>query len=316
MSKFLIQWNYRKEAFRKGLPVYGTGNEYHKVEIDTLSEQLVAKDKVKYITGLTEEDLQNSPVLTQEEKSVYVKSLKEVQKKITNAFSKEALDPFNDYFWKSRKTFKINSESFNSIYDEENPNHLLLKYNILSGSFSSIAPNLDSALRTGRPFFMIEQTEADQKSYKDKAHFKIKAIGALNELEESGSIDALLYLSWVTLDTTQGYTRNTSKEVFLETMIDYIEGNLVKKDKKKCAQGFYENYLRWKNDKENLITEAIFKAGVHYGFVYFDKGKYVTKGKNTQLGSDEKESIEILLEGRNIPELKELKKAVEEKLNK
>lgn len=82
MSKFLIQWNYKKEAFRKGLPVYGTGNEYHKVEVDTLSEQLVAKDKVKYITGLTEEDLQNSPVLTQEEKAIYVKSLKEVQRKL------------------------------------------------------------------------------------------------------------------------------------------------------------------------------------------------------------------------------------------
>lgn len=316
MSKFLIQWNYRKEAFQKGLPVYGTGDEYHKIEVDTLSEQLVAKDKIKYITGLTQEDIQNSPVLNTEEKEIYIKSLKTVQKKIEAAFSKDALDPFNDYFWKGRKTFKINKETLGSIYDDENPNHLILKYNILSGSFSSIAPSLESALRTGRPFYMIEQKEADQQSYKDRAHFKIKAFGALKELEESGTIDALLYLTWVTLDVTQGYTRNTSKEVLLETLVDYIEGNLVKKDKKKCAESFYNNYLRWKNDKENIITDAIFKAAVHYGMIYFDKGKYVTKAKNTILGSDEKESIDILLEGRNIAELKELKSEVETKLSK
>lgn len=316
MSKFLIQWNYRKEVFRKGLPVYGTGNEYHKVEVDTLSEQLVAKDKVKYITGLTDEDLQNSPVLTSEEKDIYIKQLKAVQKKITAAFSKDALDPFNEYFWKSRKLFKINNESLNSIYDDENPNHLILKYNILSGSYSSIAPNLESALRTGRPFYMIEQSEADEQSYKDKAHFKIKAMGALNELEESGNLDALLYITWVTLDVTQGYTRNTSKQVLLETLFEYIEGDLVKKDKKKCAESFYNNYMRWKNDKENLITEAIFRAAVHYGMIYYERGKFVTKDKNTILGSDEKDSINLLLDARNIAELKELKKTVEEKLNK
>ena len=107
-----------------------------------------------------------------------------------------------------------------------------------------------------------------------------------------------------------------AKEVLLETLVDFIEGNLVKNDKKKCAESFYNNYLRWKNDKDNIITEAIFKAAVHYGLIYFDKGKYVTKAKNTILGSDEKESIDLLLEARNISELKDLKTEVETKLSK
>ncbi len=314
--KFLIQWNYKREAYKNGLPVYGTGNDYHKVEIDTLSEQAVAKDKIKTITGLTEDDLRNSPVLTPEEKEIYIKGLKKVQEKISKAFSADALDNYNDYFWKTHRTFKINNDALNSIYDDEDPNHLILKYNILSGSFSSIAPSLEAALRTGRPFYMIEQGEADQQSYKNKIHFKLKANGALSQLEESGSIDALLYLSWVTLDQTQGFTRNTSKEVFLETLSEYIDGQLVKKDKKKCAENFYNNFLRWTNDKENLITEAIFKAGVHFGLIIHDKGKYITKSRNTILGSDEKESIDILLDAKNISELKELKKTVEDKLSK
>lgn len=314
--KFVIQWNYKKESYKNGLPVYGTGNDYHKVEIDTLAEQAISKDKIKTITGLTEDDIKNSSVLTREEKEVYLATLPKVQDVITKAFSADALDNFNSYFWNKRRTFKINNDSLNSVYDDEDPNHLILKYNILSGSFSSIAPSLESALRTGRAFYMIEQTEADQQSYKDKVHFKLKAMGALSELEEKGSTDALLYLTWVTLDQTQGFTKNTAKEVMLEVLSEYIEGMLVKKDKKKCAENFYANYLRWKNDKEGLMTEAIFKAAIHFGFIYHDKGKYITKGRQTILGSEEKESIAILLDAKNLPELKDLKKAVEEKLSK
>lgn len=314
--KYLIQWNHKREAYRNGLPVYGTGNAYHKVEVDTLAEQQISKDKIKYITGLTEEDIKNSPVLTTEEKDIYINSLPSVREKIAKAFSEDALDSFNDYFWKSRKTFRIDNDTLNTIYDDSDPVNLIRKYNILSGSFSSIAPSLESALRTGRAFYMIEEKEAGQQSYKQNVHFKIKAIGALDDLEKSGSIDNLLYLAWVTLPDTQGYTRNTSKEVLLETLTEYIEGDLVKVDKKKCAEKFYANFLRLKNDKENLITEAIFKAAIHFGLIYHDKGKYVTKSRNTILGSDEKESIEILLDAKNIPELKELKKIVEDKLSK
>lgn len=314
--KFLIQWNSKKEVFKQGRQVYGTGDNYHKVETDVLTERLIAKDKIKVTTGLVEEDIKNSPVLTTEEKEIHLKKLKEVRNRVSKEISEEVLDPTNYYYWKERLTFKITPEVLNNIYDDSNIDHLILKYHILSGSFSSIAPSLEAALRTGRPFYVIEQEEANEKSYQDKIHSKLKAMGALSQLEETGSIDALLYLSWVTLDDTMGYTRNTSKSVLIENLADYIEGNLTKVDKKKCASKFYNNYLKWKNDKESLITEAIVNAAIHFGLIYHEKGKYVTRGKNTILGSDVKESIEILLDGKNVAELKELKKIVEEKLAK
>lgn len=315
--KFLIRKNYKKERNVNGQPVYGTGDSYHSVYEDVLYTKKISKDKQKFRTGLIEHDLISSPVLTEGLREVYIKDLDNVKERIRQVYGDEALDNTNEIFWSDKGKIKVTSDVLNTIYDDsKDVDALMLRYMIAAGGFTDVAPSLECALVSGKTFYIVEQEEYNNEKFEDSVVNSMKAMSTLNSLYEKGSADALLYLSWVVLPATQGFTRANSKEVIVSALADYIEGRLVEKDKKACAKNFVHYANMWKNDKEGLITETIFNVGVYFGYIYLLEGKYITKDRMTTLGGNKKLAIKNLQDVKNIEELQDLKAQVDKRLDK
>jgi hypothetical protein len=315
--KFLIKKNHKKEKFIKDQAVYGTGIEYHSIYEDMLYTTRISKDKIKYRTGLNEHDLKTSPVLLEDLRAVYLKNLDNARQRILEVYGEDALDNTNEHFWNSKGVIKVTTDTLNTVFDDETDlDALILKFNIAAGGYSDIAPSLECALASGKNFYVVEQEEYNTENFEESVNLKLKANSALNNLYDKGSADGLLYLSWVVLNETQGFTRNTSKEVIVNALSEYIDGKLVNKDKKSCAKNFLHYAKMWKDDKEALITEAIFNVSVYYGLIYLIEGKYTTKTRTTVLSGNKANSIKMLSDVKNIEELKELKEDVDKRLNK
>lgn len=317
IMKFYIKKRAKKEKIVKGLTVYGSGEDYHAVYDDILFCKKIGEGKFKYRTGLTEQDIKSSPVLTDYLKKVYIEKLPKVIELIKNANLEEALDNTNSAYWERKGRLRLSPENMNTIFDDETDiEALILKYNIAGGGYSDIAASFDCAAGYGKTYYIVEVEEFSNESFTDKVADKLKAMGMLNDLYSKGSTEALLYLSWVLLDSTKGFTRNNSKEVIVEAISEYIEGKLVGKDKKQCPIEFVKYATKWKSDKEGLITEALFNAGVYFGHIFLLEGKYTTKERATILGPNKELAIKNLSDVKNIDELKELKAIIDKQLDR
>lgn len=314
--KFSIKSTYPPEQMQGGATVYGTGPTPFISSSEDLHNILVGKDKIKFKTGLDEEDILSNRDLTDDEKMVYKDLVPEARKRVEKSFGKDALDFTNQSFWNpERTTLKITNTTFSNVFDDENVDDLIFRMSVIAGGYSTIAPTLEIAERTGKKFYLTGEEEFLEKNYEEEYGMKRKAIGALNDLLELKGIDALLYLTWNTVDSNNGFTKNTSKQVFEKTLMEFIEGKHVKYDKKDCAKKFYNNYIEWKNNKEAVIAKAIFNAAYHFGIIYLDEGTFKTSKRLTQLGSNISDSIKILMKPEHTNEFIEIKKEVDEKLN-
>jgi len=314
--KFLIKSTHSPVQYEGGATVYGTGPSPFINSVEDLLAIPISKDKVRFVTGLSEEDIRSNVSLEEEEKEVYIKLIEPATKKILKVYGKEALDFTNDTFWNpQRTTLKITNTIFSNVFDDENVEDLIFRMQVIGGGYTTIAPSLEIAQRTGKKFYLTGEDEFTEKNYEEEYGAKRKAIAALDELLESKGIDALLYLTWNTVDNNNGFTKNTSKQVFEKTLMEFIDGKHVKHGKKDCAKQFYNNYVEWKNNKEGVIAKAILNAAYHFGFIYLDDGKFKTSKRLTQLGSTLDESLKILMKSEHQNEFIELKKSVDEKLN-
>ena len=314
--KFLIKAVHSPVQYEGSNVVYGSGETPFINNTEDLLAIPIGKDKVKFKTGLNKADILSNTMLTEDEKKVYVKVAEEAREKIVDAYGEEEIDPTNEAFWGGqRATLKITNTTFSDVFDDENVDDLIFKMQVIGGGFTSVAPTLEIAERTGKKFYFTGEDEFTEKSYEEEYGVKRKAIAALDTLLEQKGIDALLYLTWNTIDKNKGFTKNTSKQVFETTLMEFIEGKHVKVGKKACAKKFYDNYMEWKNNKDSAIAKAIVNAAFHFGELYHDDGKYKTSKRMTILGSTLEESLKILMKPENQNEFIDIKKVVEEKLN-
>lgn len=314
--KFLIKTTHSPAQYEGGSQIFGTGPSPFLSSTEDLLAEPISDGKVRYKTGLDEEDIKSNASLTEEEKQVYIKLVETAKERVKKAFGAEALNFSNSTFWNpQRTTLNINNRTFSNIFDDENIEDLIFRMSVIGGGYSIIAPSLEIAERTGKKFYLTGEDEFVEKNYEEEYGVKRKAIAALNDILEAKGIDALLYLTWNTVDKNNGFTKNTSKQVFEKTLMEFIEGKHVKHGKKECAKKFYDNYIEWKNNKEGVIAKAILNAAYHFGMLYLDEGKFKTSKRLTVLGSTLEESLKILMKAEHTNEFIEIRKSVEEKLN-
>jgi len=315
--KFIIRRVVGEEQFEAGMPVYGTGTKAAFAETDILKAELVNEKtgEVRFTTGLLEEDIKSNPLINSTEKEIYLKQLKEVKKRVVEKYGESSIEPNNSTFWDKRQSLTINNETLQTFFDTDNIEHAILRQNIIGGGYDAIAPNRTSALSHQKRYYLTEEETEKERTF-ESSSYKIQAISQLNDIVKTKGSETLLYLVWVLVPVAQGFTKNSSKTAMTEILFEFINGNLNKTDKKKCAKEFFDAYERFKVNREDLITEAIFKAGEHFGLIYFKNGKYITKEHKTTLGSNIEESLTILRHPSNIEELKELKEKVDLKLSK
>lgn len=314
--KFLIKSTYPPVQYEGGAVVYGTGPTPFISSTEDLVSVLIAKDKVKFKTGLDEQDVISNRDLTDDEKEVYRKLVETAREKVVKTYGADALDFTNQSFWGTERTsLKITNTIFSNVFDDEDVDDLIFKMGVIGGGYSTIAPTLEIAERTGKKFYLTGEDDFIEKNYEEEYGMKRKAIGALNDLLEAKGIDALLYLTWNTVDKNNGFTKNTSKQVFEKTLMEFIEGKHVKYGKKDCAKKFYDNYVEWKNNKEGVIAKAILNAAYHFGMIYTDEGIFKTSKRLTQLASNLDDSLKILMKAEHQNEFIEIRKEVDAKLN-
>ena len=314
--KFLVKATHAPIQYEGGDVVYGTGPSPFINNEEDLYAIPISEGKVKFITGLDEQDVLSNIVLTDDEKTVFKQLVEKAREKVEKTYGKEALDFTNRTFWNNQRTaLKITNAIFSNVFDDENIEDLIFRMNVIGGGYTTIAPTLEIAERTGKKFYLTGEDEFTEKNYEEEYGAKRKAIAALDELLETKGTDALLYLTWNTTDKNNGFTKNTSKQVFEKTLMEFIEGKHVKSGKKECAKQFYNNYIEWKNNKEGVIAKAVFNAARHFGIIYMDEGTFKTSKKLTQLSSNPEDSLKILMKAEHQNEFIEIKKAVDEKLN-
>lgn len=314
--KFLIKALHSPVQYEGSNIVYGTGESPFVNSTEDLLAIPISRDRIKFLTGLDEQDILSNNNLLDDEKKVYLEVAENAKERVLKAYGGDAIDSTNETFWSGpRVTLKISNTIFSNVFDDENVEDLIFKMQVIAGGYSSVAPTLEIAERTGKKFYLTGEDEFTEKNYEEEFGVKRKAIAALDTILEQKGIDALLYITWNTIDNNTGFTKNTSKQVFEKTLMEFIEGKHVKTGKKDCAKKFLDLYVEWKNNKDSVIAKGVLKAAYHFGEVYLDEGKFKTSKRMTMLGSTLDESLKILMKPEHQNELIDIKKSVEEKLN-
>jgi hypothetical protein len=317
--QFLIKAITPPEVYDGSSIIYGTGPSPFINSVEELHTEPVGEGKLYYKTGLLEEDINSNPVLSIEEKKIFLKSLDSAIKKIKSKYGDKSLDPTNDVFWKSRSRLTINSELFLKIYDTDNLEDLILYRQIVGGGFQSIAPNLDIAVQRGKSYYVTTSEEFAQITTEEGLGPKRKAYNILTELIEKQNVEELLWLSWtLDIDQLKGVRRATSIHIFDEHFSQFIEGLYTKSiaGKKECATKFIQTHKEFKTDKESVILRGMFLAGYHFGKISMANGRYFLNDGELELGTTVESSIATLSKLENSLALSNFRDSVNDKLAK
>lgn len=277
----------------------------------------------KYLTGLNPEHLDYCPAFlsTPEKKEMYKKHLEKDLERLKKKYLPSEFDETNSYFWKERQMGKItiDASSIETTYfdTEANPDHIILKYAILAGSYDMIAPTKEWAELTNAPYYISTIEEEEQKTYAP-VNEKLKAGAELYEFIEKSNENSLLWFAWGLDKDTQGFTHTNSKGVISQKLVEFLEGKLTKSNatKKKCASKILEELRLWREEKEKAIAKAVFNAAEYYNHIYHDKGFYITVGRRTKLLPSREDSIDLLMDPVNRDEFLEIQDAVKQEFRK
>lgn len=312
--KFVIESIKSEPRFKDGAQIFPSGDSVIRQEKCERMAKKVGENKMRWATGLQESDIKLSPVLTSSEKELLLNKLPEYRSLITGKYGEGALDPENSIFWNNHRYLTIRNDNA-LAYDDQNPDHMLLKLGIMTGAFPVVAPNYEAAQQNNMRYYIIEESVLEDNEFEDEYGTKIDAISALKELDKKGGQDGLLYMTWVTCDMTKGYTKKTTRSTLQKTLMDFIEGKHTEHGKRKCPKLFLDNYNRWKLDKDDFIIEAMVKAGLHFGEIYSRNGKFYLVASQAEIGLDIAQVIKNLKDPKNAESMLLLREKVMDKLD-
>jgi len=318
-KKFAIRSNRPLQQKQGDNIIFGTGTEIPFSQKLTPFTRKIGRDHdgdlFEYQTGLEEKHINNSPLYNAEEKAVLIKELKEDLKEILKTFYKEEIDSRNNYFWKDRVDFIFNNQTLESFFDTKTTDHFFLYWKIKSGAYAEgIAPTYEIAQQHGIPYYLTPLEEQAERET-EEVGFKGKAYAALEEMSEKKNTEDLLWLSWILLEASAGYSKSTPKATLYKALFEFIEGKRVKKAKKLCAKQFTEAVTLLKTDRTRAIAKAVVKAGDWFALIFTNKeGKLQIRKDNTILGETVEEAVETLLKPTNQEILEELRIEIEDKL--
>lgn len=280
--------------------------------------------KLKFRTGLDEEQIQFYGWFNNDEKEAFKTFLKDNRERIVNAFGgEEVIDSTNRYFWlddNDRNKFKIDNETLNIIYDTKNIEQCLLYINIAGGAFLQlVAPTKEMAEspRTDLRYYLEVESEFSDEEVNDYLT-KAQAYSLLTELKDAEG-DSLLFLAWCLQSMTKtfgAYSRASSKLELIKYHAEFIEGKLNKNNKRNTIKDFIEYANKWKTGgltRETIITEAYLKAAEYYSYLNTNKDNKYELSSGLILGLNIEEAIKKIRKPVNLQELEKLRDFVENK---
>lgn len=272
--------------------------------------EFISKDKHgRYITGLDTKSPALSFIEDEEERTLKIAEIEETFKRLSDVYGEHRLDPTNDEFWGN---FSLKLTHTGKSLDVRDPMDQIYYSAILAGGFDSVAPSLEEARRGDYKFYMRHvEKDADLKIEHSKMINKAKA--GLTDLDETDSHKLLLVAKSV-LAANNEFHSKTPKSILYDKLDQFIDGKIVKDNKKQTVKQFLEAY---KKDVETLYFETLVKDALYFSFITREgDGYFYNKQTEVRLGKTEKEVVKYIKNPINQIEFENLKDRVEAKFNK
>lgn len=260
----------------------------------------------RYLCGLDKEVLSYSD-LSAEEKKAKMAEIDEIVARLEKVFGPGQLDPTNQSLWGEVK-LELTRKTTN--LDLTEPKTELVYHCIKGGGFNTVAASLEEARNNGVKFYIVEPVEYAESRVSNTKVIN-KAIGLLDKLDETKGIDEMFYLAKYLLPVEKGYTKHTPKAMLYKDLDDYINANVVKLPKVRCASQFLE---ATKKPKIDIIITALVKDGLDYGFLYVNQAGEIKNNETSGIyGNTIERAVAHLQNPAYENELSNLKERVEKK---
>lgn len=275
-----------------------------------LNEDIRNKEAYNAFTGLEIDHLDMNDNISEEEKLRLAKEAR-IAKAYIEKKTNQSASPTNVSFWSS-KTLKITDLGL--VYDTTESIDSLLWYHIIqAGGVQEIARNYEDAIANEKKLYMSIENEAIQRDFEDKK-YKLEAFAILDEIYKKWSTEDILFFTYLVSKRQHGFTKNTSRELIVNELEEYVEGVGLKIDKKKRPAEFMKLVSFFKENKDAAKVKALFNAAIYYGFIGRNsKGEFYNKDTGFSYGSVEETAPDKLMDVRNKEEFISVNKKVNDK---
>ena len=275
-----------------------------------LNDDVRYKEGYNAFTGLESDHLDMNESLSDDEKIRLGKEGR-IAKAYIEKLKNQSASPTNIPFWSS-KTLKVTD--LGSVYDTSTSVDDLIWYHIIqAGGVQDIGRNYEDALYNEKKLYMSIENEGVERGFKDKK-FKLRANAILNDIHEKWSTEDALFLTYLVSKRQHGFTKNTSKELIVDELEEFVEAVGVKTDKKKRPAEFIRIVEFFTTNKDHAKVKALFNAAIYYGFVgRNNKGEFYNTDTGFLYGNVEETASDKLMDVRNKEEFISLNKKVNDK---
>lgn len=322
-SNIVIRPYFNANVDNMGLQKYGLSlfdGAFHEETIACLEINGIKR----YLTGLNEfaPEVKELPEQEQEAK---IKQIRTVVAQLERELAANVVDPTDELFWNKVKLLRQDNSDFwdkikircgnEPVHLEPatDPYDLIRLYAIEARGFSIVAKSLEEALKMPTPpKFYLDQLEESSSVKTEVKKLRNLALSELHKLYNKNA-NKLLYIARVLDINSSQYKKSTPNDVVYDNMDKYINGELVEKDKSKCAQRFLDAANL---DMETLRIKAIVKDSAFYKFIATKADGFIYHMQTvTLLGRTQLDVIEYLKNPLNEELLVDLTKKVEKYWN-
>jgi hypothetical protein len=261
----------------------------------------------RYITGIDEDALDLIRLDDPELIAAKKEQRREIVNRLEKFYGQGSLDARNNSFWSN---FYLDIKDNYRVLDFAVPKDELVFHAIKAGGFEEVAPTFEEAQNSPKLYkyyLKIAEEEAAVKTQYTK--LIRKAGGVLTDLAEKDHKKVFL-LAKVLLSPNNEFKINTPVDVMYEKLDMFIEGKIVKTNKKDTASQFL---AASKMTKEDLTLNALAVDAIFYRILTDEAGNYYNRQTETRLGKNLKEIVEFLKNPINASELENIEARVREK---
>ena len=273
----------------------------------------------RYLTGLNEfaPEVKSLPEPT---RSARVKEIRKNVVELEKELAANVIDIEDPEFWNKVQVVKPdNSEFWNKITikagndpvfidPKVDPYDRIKLLAIEAGGFSMIAPNLETAKRTGKYKFYLDRVVETAGTRTKNAKIRNKALGVLSDLYDEDKTKLMHVVKVLTFNSAQ-YTHSTPLDVLYEDADGYINGSGRESNVAQASKNFIDTANM---SSEDLSLHSMTKDGLAFNYLTTKADGYIyDKKSGTKIATTREGVVEYLKNPINEELLLNLKKEVE-----
>lgn len=269
-------------------------------------------NQIRYITGLDVHSKSVKDIEDPVQRDAVINEINKTVEHIEKVLGAGALSPTNADFW---STIKLEIRGIRKYLDLSDVQDLVLYHCIKGGGFAEVAPSFEVAKNSPTKVFKFYLQELEEIAA-IKTEIKKERNAARAELEKIRTKDPgkLFKVAKVVLTADNQFRYSTPIDHIYDKLDDFIEGTVVKTNKKKTPADFM---AAAKLDKATLNLRAIVIDAIYYKFILLKSDNtYYNIETSSAYGRNLEEVIAYLGNPINSTELENISSRVEAIWNK